>query len=168
MNVCTLFPKITLKHCTLRINTSNLLYNFLETQWMWVKILNIQNIKVILESNAANEYTKSNISIEYIVQLYHLSVEAYSLYQFIIKSNMIYSLEEIHIRDQKFKFIYDLDLLFHKYCLKRNEEKIPIKIFVLNPKTNKEIEFKGIHLSNWIRKRKLSLLSQTSIVSFYF
>ena len=80
---------------------NRMFYNFLEHINTNLKVLIIENVEFFITNNIISPDKKEEFDIIYVLNMYNINLKSYLLCYILDKTKLLYSLQQIHIKQEE-------------------------------------------------------------------
>ena len=103
LNLTGLLNKVSIINSKVTVIRNRMFYNFLEHFNTNLKVLIIENVEFFITNNIISPDQKEEFDIIFLLNLYNINLKSYLLYYILDKTKLLYSLEQIHIKQEEDK-----------------------------------------------------------------
>ena len=101
INLTGLLNKLSITNSKVIVIRNRMFYNFLEHLNTNLKVLIIENVEFFLTNNIISQVQKEEFDINFLLNLYNINLKSYLLCYILDKTKLLYSLEQIHIKQEE-------------------------------------------------------------------
>ena len=101
LNLTGLLNKVSIINSKVTVIRNRMFYNFLEHVNTNLKVLIIENVEFFITNNIISPDQNEEFNINFLLNLYNINLKSYLLYYILDKTKLLYSLEQIHIKQEE-------------------------------------------------------------------